>query len=39
MQLEQLISELLGGRVAALEEQLSDLQEQLAAVTPLEVAA
>jgi hypothetical protein len=38
-QLEQLISELVGARVDALEEQVSDLQQQIEAFTPLEVAA
>ena len=38
-QFEQLIRKLVGARVDVLEEQLRDLQEQLAALTPLEMVA
>ena len=38
-QIDQLIRELVGARVDVLEEQLRDLQDQLAALTPLEIVA
>ena len=37
--IRELVRELVGARVDVLEEQLRDLQEQLAALTPLEIVA